>query len=179
MLVRAAAYTTAIEAHLARMRLEVEGIPAFVLHEHHVWAIWMISLALGGVKVYVHRNDLDHAKAIIKSHDHGEYAIEEEQEVVCPHCQGSSVVRRRLSWASAMLTAHFAHIPLYFRWATLKCLQCGHGWDFNGTRAYPLSAIVLAAVAVVTALLAIVLLLYCNENLDPTSIFPNSQGCNT
>jgi len=41
------------DAHLFRMRLEADGIPAFVANDQHVWMKWPISTALGGVRVQV------------------------------------------------------------------------------------------------------------------------------
>ena len=48
-----ASFTSPLEAHMARGRLEAEGIPAFIAHENHIWAEWFLSNALGGVKVQV------------------------------------------------------------------------------------------------------------------------------
>lgn len=59
-------YTTAIEAHIVKSRLEFEGIPAFVVFEHHVWADWSLSLALGGVRVQVPFSFVKEATQVIK-----------------------------------------------------------------------------------------------------------------
>jgi len=162
MLIKVATYTNAIEAHLARMRLEVEGIPAFVFHEHHIWAKWLLSLALGGVKVYVHKNNLDHANTIIGAHDRGDYALEDDEKITCVQCQNDKTVKRQLSWKAAMLVVHFTNIPLYFRWATLKCLHCGHEWDLPQTNTYStltISLTIFLAVSVFTVLNLVLFLL--------------------
>ncbi len=41
------------DAHLLRMRLDVDGIPAVIANDLHVWNAWHMSTALGGVRVQV------------------------------------------------------------------------------------------------------------------------------
>ncbi len=65
MLKTAATFTNPIEAHIVRGRLECEDIAAFVAHEHHIWAKWSLSHALGGVKVQVARSNLQKALVVI------------------------------------------------------------------------------------------------------------------
>ena len=62
MLVTVARTEMAPEAHILRGRLEAEGIPAFVQHEHHVTLDWFISNALGGVRLQM---PVEHAQAAI------------------------------------------------------------------------------------------------------------------
>jgi hypothetical protein len=159
MLVQIASYTTAIEAHLARGRLEAEGVPAFVFHEHHVWADWLVSRALKGVKVYAHQQDGERARTIVAAHDRAEYALAEEDEPrpSCPRCQAGTVVRQRLSWRSAMLVTNLASIPLYFRWATEHCSTCGHDWDLPTTQNYSMGVLFAAVVFTSAAILTLFL----------------------
>ena len=177
MLTKVASYTNAIEAHLARLRLEQEGVPAFVFNEHHVWAQWDISQALGGVGVYVHAEHLAQAQAAIAAHDAGAFALVETDTVpTCPACGHGAIERKRVSWKAAMLTAHFAAFPLYFRPATLRCRHCGHEWDLPLTRRYSLAAIAVAAIAAALALAAITVVAMCQPHEYP-SIFPQTNGC--
>ena len=53
MLTTVARYSLPYEAHLARARLESEGIPAFVADEHTINMQWLYSDALGGVRLQV------------------------------------------------------------------------------------------------------------------------------
>jgi predicted nucleic-acid-binding Zn-ribbon protein len=144
MIVRIAAYENAIEAHLARMRLEHEGIPAFVIHEHHIWANWLMSNVLLGVKVYVHRNDVSEAREIVRAHDRGEYALPDEAPASCPRCGNVDILRKRMSWKGALLCFGMIGIPLPFRWATLKCQQCKFTWELPDASAVPKHVIALA-----------------------------------
>ena len=154
MLIRVAAYQNAIEAHLARGRLESEGIPAFVFHEHHIWANWLYSWVLGGVKVYVNANDEERAQTVVAAHNRGEYSLQEEEAAsVCPKCKSERVVLGRASWKAALLVANLVQIPLWFAWATPKCGACGLMWDLPPTRSYSL-------IVVTTAGLLVALLLF-------------------
>ncbi len=179
MLVRIAAYQNAIEAHLARGRLEAEGIPAYVCHENYIWAYWLDSLALQGVKIYVHPINADRAKEIITAHDRGDYALDEEELVACPRCTSTDVCRRRVSWKSALLVVNLTSIPLYFSWATMKCLSCRHEWDLPNTRTYRLS--VIAAAAAIAAVLCVVFFIvlspYCLDGKKYFLIFHQFESC--
>lgn len=149
MLLKVAAYENAIQAHLARGRLEAEGVPAFVCHEHHVWAYWLYSILLGGVKVYVHVKDAERAREVIAAHDRGEYALpEEEPAPSCPRCKSERLTRVRTSWKTAFLSVNLVSVPLYFLWARFKCRDCRYKWNLPGTRTYPLMSIALVGLAV-------------------------------
>lgn len=52
-LVTVAVTTSPWEAHVLRGLMESEGIPAVLFNEHHVWANWSMSQALGGVEIQV------------------------------------------------------------------------------------------------------------------------------
>ena len=180
MLIRIGAYENAIEAHLARGRLEAEGIPAYVCHEHHITMYWLISLALQGVKIYVHPMHGDRAREIIAAHDRGEYALPDDAEVpACPRCQSTKLSRHRMSWKSALLVANLVAIPLHFRWATIRCDTCRHEWDLPITRAYRLSAIAIAAIvaAILCLLFFEVFTPYCLDGQKYFLIFQQSGSC--
>lgn len=159
MLTRIASYENAIEAHLARMRLEHEGIPAFVVHEHHVWADWLMSNVLNGAKVCVHRNNVNEARVILEAHDRGQYALEDEAPVSCPRCGGANVKHKRTSWKGALLCTGLAYIPLPFRWATRKCRQCKFEWDLADTATVPPHVIALTTAAMLFAFVVAIALL--------------------
>lgn len=177
VLTRVASYTNAIEAHLARLRLAEEGIPAFVFNEHHVWLQWDMSQALGGVAVHVPAEYLMQAKAAITAHDAGAFALAEPEPTPrCPRCGETDIARKRVSWKAAMLAAHLAPFPLYFRPATLRCAHCGYGWDLPLTRRYSLAAIGLSALIAAALIAAPVVIAMCQAH-DYPSIFPPTNGC--
>ena len=61
------------EAHAIRMRLENEGIPVFLFDEFTITMDWLLSNAIGGVKVQVPEPYLERARGILN-------IIEEEDE---------------------------------------------------------------------------------------------------
>lgn len=58
-------YSLPYEAHLGRARLESEGIDAMVVDEHTINMQWMLSDALGGVRLQVNEEDDARARAIL------------------------------------------------------------------------------------------------------------------
>ena len=63
------AYTLPNEAHLARVKLESEGIKVHLKDELTIQANPLYSEAIGGVKLFVQKEDLERAKAILISID--------------------------------------------------------------------------------------------------------------
>src|SRR5262245_52596220 len=92
MLITVERFTEPWEAHLFRMRLEAEDIPAFVVHEYHIWVLWPYSRALGGVKVQVHAEHYDEARKIWWACANGQFQklLEERfgdlDGIPCPFC---------------------------------------------------------------------------------------------
>jgi hypothetical protein len=180
MLVRISSYQTSLEAHIARGRLEAEGIPAIVCHEHHVGVDWTMALALAQVKLYVHPDDTSRAIEIISAHNRGEFALEDGAPVTCPRCDKDDIARLRRSWKWALLAANLAAIPLYFKWATLKCRWCRYEWDLPDTNDYPLIAPFIVALFVLRPVIAILTLLlsrHCLDGVPYWLIFPLTGGC--
>lgn len=58
-------YSLPYEAHLGRARLESEGIDALVVDEHTINMQWMLSDALGGVRLQVNQEDDARARMIL------------------------------------------------------------------------------------------------------------------
>ena len=118
-LVTVAAYNNPLEAHLAKGRLDVEGIPAYLAHEHHVWANWVYSQALGGVKVQVFVEDADAASKILDAHNKGDYedslgeVVSEIDDNTCPKC-GSKEFQSRFPIGMILLVLLHIQILLLF-----------------------------------------------------------------
>lgn len=126
--VTVAAFTDALEANIARGRLEAEGVEAMLAHEHHVWANWLYSIALGGVKVQVRAQDTPRAREVIERLHAGEYALpDEEDPACCPRCGSSDIAERRATWRLAFVSLFAFDLPLPFRRGS-RCRRCGHTW---------------------------------------------------
>lgn len=151
------AHTTAIEAHIVRCRLEYEGIPAFVMFEHHIWAMWTRSLTLGGVRVQVPASYYDAAVAIVKNIMAGSYASELDEANVspvdstCPRCKSANVANVNWPWKTALVVFIVFILPIPYTTHMMRCDACTHRWIASEQRAYPLY--VIAVVLVIYAML--------------------------
>ncbi|MCL5668981.1 MAG: DUF2007 domain-containing protein [Gammaproteobacteria bacterium] len=64
-LVTVATYDLMPYAHIAKGRLEAEGIPSFLADEHLVQADWLYSPAVGGIKLQVEAEFAARAHAVL------------------------------------------------------------------------------------------------------------------
>ena len=131
-------FTSPWEAHIVKGRLESEGIPVFIAHEHHIWANWVFSHTLGGVKVQVTSDNLENAKKILESLETGEYekALKEEvpdvQDNICPRC-GSRQFKSRFPIdliILVILTLGLLGVIFPPRKENHTCLKCGQKWKY-------------------------------------------------
>ena len=61
-----AIFPQVIQAHIAKSRLEADGIEAFIRDENIVALNWLYSNAVGGVKLEVAAEDEKRARAILE-----------------------------------------------------------------------------------------------------------------
>ena len=166
MNVTVSTYTNAIEAHITRGRLEVEGVPAFVAFEHHIWMRWTLSVALGGVLVQVPPSYVDKAAEIITNINTGKYesALEEEiassDPINCPCCSSERTVRVNWPWKAALLAMFLLAIPIPYTQHLMKCETCSHTWVASEQRGYSLSVRFLSFVAVI-AIVSVLIAIWC------------------
>ena len=145
-----AAYTTATEAQIVKGRMEVEGIPAVVQFEHHVWANWSLSVALGGVRVQVPNLQVEESLAVLEKLQAGVYksGLEEEiscvESIRCPQCDYHSA--SHVNWPSqlALVVMFMIFIPVPYSQHWMKCKACSHQWVAADQRGYPLHIPLLA-----------------------------------
>jgi ribosomal protein S27AE len=133
MLKTAATYREPYKAHIARGKLEAEGIPAIVLDEHLIQIDWLYSQAIGGVKVQVPEEALKRVQEILAD-DHDselemieETGMEPSTEEVCPKCGSSSTASRGFSLWSLVPSFIFV-FPVLFRKKGRVCSRCGATW---------------------------------------------------
>ena len=114
-------FENAFEAELARGRLESEGIPSFLRDNHIVEANWMLSNAVGGVKLAVRANDVGRAREIL---DSAAPEMKDEGWGACPSC-GSCKLEIRTDRRITNLTWLFFGIPLLLPRRAYFCRSCG------------------------------------------------------
>jgi hypothetical protein len=76
-LVLIARYSAALDAQLLQSRLEVEGVPAFVV-DYKINAF--LTMAVGGVRVFVPESCSARAREIARAIERGDYALDENNE---------------------------------------------------------------------------------------------------
>jgi hypothetical protein len=64
------------EAHMLRMRLEAAGFPAYVQDEHLIQIDWLLSNAIGGVRVQVAEDDLPAVKEFLAAEEEPELDVD-------------------------------------------------------------------------------------------------------
>ena len=123
-------FTDAIAAHIAKGRLESEGIRVFIANEHHIGANWLFSNALGGVEVQVFAEDEEMAREILQQVNEGCFADAgpEEEALLCPQCGSDEIKEKKASRKVAFLSLFIFQIPLPFWRNNYYCLKCGQRW---------------------------------------------------
>lgn len=122
------------QAHVARSRLEAEGIRAALDGEHHIAMDWLISNAIGGVKLLVHESDVEVAKQILQAGapeigddetgDDSDSGLEH-----CPSCGSTNVYRVRFKRGFIFISILLLGFPIPFFSHKMECETCGHRWS--------------------------------------------------
>ena len=118
-------------AELAKAKLESEKIYCHLAWKHHIGINWMYSQALGGVGLYVRKQDENIARTILDT-DESQYLSKiadqfpsPEKDDLCQKCGSQNIVyikRSRFFGAISLLTG----LPLYIFGVRYKCKDCGH-----------------------------------------------------
>ncbi len=94
-----ATFSQPMEAHLTKARLESEGVECFLDDELTVTTNWLLSNAIGGVKLKVKESDVEKAAEILQQEPVDIDSIEfdedmetDEDRLQCPKCNSSSDV---------------------------------------------------------------------------------------
>lgn len=127
-LVTVAVFNTAVRAHLARIKLECEGIESIVIDEFA--GDLSYGLPGGGVKLQVRRSDLERAKGILWVAPE-----EEEDNPPCPFCDSTDVKfgrlpgRLRYALPKLLIWLPLLEFPLILGSQKWFCNNCGHEWE--------------------------------------------------
>jgi hypothetical protein len=113
------------DAHIAAGKLESEGIPVFLLGINHASANWLLSNALGGIRLQVPARCANDARKLL-----AEIATSDgEGEPECPECRGSDTTAMSNSRKIAFLAVHLFSIPLPWQGNRRHCQSCGAEWE--------------------------------------------------
>ncbi len=127
-----ASFSQPVEAHLARTKLESEGIPCVVGDEHLVRVDWFLSNAVGGVKLMVPRSEVERARDALRPRprlvvvsDRGEPV---DGEMICPRCRSDDVYYSRYNLRMAGIFILLLGFLIPWRDRRWACTQCGYQW---------------------------------------------------
>jgi len=136
-LVTIARYSHPAQAHVARAKLESEGVFAFVADEGLVAANWLYANAAGGVKLQVSEGNAERALAALGIHleteEAGEAEGKDQQELRCPRCGSVSVRYETYHLGRAFASRLLLPGPLPFLKRRWSCRDCGYEWKKLGT----------------------------------------------
>lgn len=126
MLVTISRYSMPYEAHIAKARLDSEGIPAFVADEHTINMQWLYSNALGGVRLQVPEAYVEAARKVLEE-DREQDLLEEQghDSKMCPNCSSTDTEYYQIGRRWAFLVFLGVNFPLFPVKNGIKCRQCG------------------------------------------------------
>ena len=121
-------------AHIAKARLASDGIRAALDGEHHISMDWLISNAVGGVKLLVHERDKDSAVRILDdaaSAVHPADLGDDESHTSsagCPNCGSHNIYRERIKRKLIFVSVLLLGIPFPFLSRQMVCDGCNYKW---------------------------------------------------
>jgi hypothetical protein len=113
------------DAHIAAGRLESDGIPVFLLGINHASVNWLLSNALGGIRLQVPAQYVDEARAILAD----TVQASSEQNDSCPNCGSNDTSAMSNSRKIAFLAVHLFSLPVPWRNSRRHCQACGAEWS--------------------------------------------------
>ena len=125
-----ASFSQPVEAHLARTKLESEGIPCVVGDENLVRVDWLLSNAVGGVKLMVPVGELERARAALRPRPRLVVVSNNvpEGEMICPRCHSDDVYYSRFNRRIAGFFILLVGFLIPWRDRRWACTQCGYEW---------------------------------------------------
>jgi len=113
------------DAYIAAGKLDAEGISVFLLGINHASADWLISIALGGIRLQVPASQVDEALQLLAEIE----PVGEDDDNRCPECRGANTTLMSNSRKIAFLAIHLFSIPLPWRSNRRHCQTCGAEWE--------------------------------------------------
>ena len=114
-----------LDAHLLMAKLESEHIQCWLQDENTVTLYPILTNAVGGIKLFVNKNDLARARQIF-----WEVENNRKKTIECPKCKGHNIElvstpRKAANWFSAILTFFLGDYALAVDKVN-HCFDCGN-----------------------------------------------------
>jgi len=120
------------EALLAKGKIESAGIPCVLADGNLVRMDWLLSNAIGGLRLQVHRQDADSARALLEEPIPPAFSEEEVGEDYaqprCPRCFSLDIAFETIDrfWTFGLWL--LLQFPVRVRKENWKCYTCGAEW---------------------------------------------------
>jgi hypothetical protein len=120
------------EALLAKGKLESAGIESVLADGNLVRMDWLLSNAIGGIRLQVNKQDLESARAILDEPIPAEFGAEELGETFvqprCPRCCSLDIGFEKIDrfWTYGLWL--LLSFPIPIRKGNWKCYTCGIEW---------------------------------------------------
>ncbi|HUE55478.1 MAG TPA: hypothetical protein VMO76_06575 [Candidatus Udaeobacter sp.] len=118
-------------AAVAKSVLDSAGIESFLGDDNFIRLDWLISNALGGIKVLVRGEDAEEATKLLEGQVPEKFEVEgvgEYEQPKCPNCGSHDVAFDELDRKIAYPSLLFS-IPMPAVRQGGTCHACGHSWD--------------------------------------------------
>ncbi len=119
------------QALVAKSILDSAGIECLLGDENTIRMDWFWSSALGGVKLWVRREDADAAAAMLDQSIPEVFDVEgvgDYKQPRCPNCQSFDISFEELNKPVSYTTA-FLGVPIPLARHRWKCSSCGRVWQ--------------------------------------------------
>jgi len=129
--VNVASFSNAVEAHLARTQLESEGITCVMSDEYLIRVDWLLSNAVGGVKLMVPAWEAERARDLLRPRPRLVVASTDADaagEMICPRCHCDDVYYSRHNRRVAAVFILLLGFVIPWRDRRWTCKQCGYAW---------------------------------------------------
>jgi len=121
-------------AHLAKTKLESEGIECFIFDEYTSSINWLYTNAIGGIKLKVRGEEYERAVKLLNERvEDFTTDVEEidDTEIICPECNSEEIKDEKISKKFAYISILLLGFPLLFKKRKYECKNCAFKWSKN------------------------------------------------
>jgi DNA-directed RNA polymerase subunit RPC12/RpoP len=133
--IKVATFQYSSEALIIKGRLESEGIEVFMTDNFTIDTDPLVSNAIGGVKLFVKKEQLEDAQMILS--DISRFSLDDAgRDITCPECGSrqvelGSTIRDGKSFMSFLFgTILFGTLPFYIKYK-YRCNKCSHEFEIR------------------------------------------------